>query len=378
MLSDHQSINLDLTHLRLILDAAPNGILVVDHTGKIVLVNAQVECLFQYTRQELIGKSIDILVPESARAQHPKDREAFMREPRQRAMGAGRDLFGLRRDGVQIPVEIGLNPLKTDTDTYVVASVVDITERKNSEAVLREKVLELERSNDDLQQFAYVCSHDLQEPLRVISNYTQLLARRYQGKLDQNANDFIEFIVEATRRMQELINDLLLYSRVQSRAEAFRDTDSADVIQRAIKNLSVSIDETKTKIIIQEELPHVNADFTQMIQVFQNLISNAIKFRSTELPIIKVSAAEQGPYWQFTVEDNGIGFDMKYADRIFIIFQRLHTRDKYAGSGIGLAVCKKIIERHGGRCSVISEPGKGSAFTFTLPKAAPRGLIESD
>ncbi len=355
--------------LRLVVEAAPSGMIMVDELGRVVLVNSQVERMFGYSREELLGESVDLLVPSSVRAEHPCHRASFFAAPKARAMGVGRDLYGQRKDGSRLPVEIGLNPLMTDGERFVLASIVDITERKHSEALLQEKLLELQRSNEDLQQFAYVCSHDLQEPLRVISNYSQLLARRYSDKLDQDANEFIEFTVDATRRMQELINDLLLYSRVDTKGKEFVPTDCSEIVAIALANLRVSISES-TAVVNCVELPVISADKSQLLQVFQNLIGNAIKFRSSENPSITVSAHDAGKNWLFEVEDNGLGFDMKYGERIFVIFQRLHTKEMYPGSGIGLAVCKKIIERHGGSIWAESEPGKGAKFSFTMPKLA--------
>lgn len=359
--------NLGEERLRLIVEAAPCGMIMVDELGLVVLVNSQVERMFGYSREELLGQSIDLLVPASVRDKHPCHRAAFLADPKARAMGVGRDLYGQRKDGSQLPVEIGLNPTMTDGERFVLASIVDITERKHSESLLKEKLLELQRSNEDLQQFAYVCSHDLQEPLRVISNYTQLLARRYSDKLDQDANDFIDFTVDATRRMQELVNDLLLYSRVDTKGKEFVNTDCSQIVAMALANLKVAIDESNAEIYC-DELPAVCADSSQLLQVFQNLIGNAIKFRSSESLVVSIAAQDRGNHWIFSVKDNGQGLDMKYGERIFVIFQRLHTREMYPGSGIGLAVCKKVIERHGGTIRVDSEPGKGAKFSFTMPK----------
>lgn len=360
---------LDLDGLRMILDTAPNGILMVDESGRIVLANKELENLFLYESNELLGELIEVLVPGDAKASHPHSRKSFFDTPEPRAMGAGRDLNGLRKDGSLFPVEIGLNPLQSGDKRYVVASVVDITERKKAEKILKENLGELKRSNEDLQQFAYVCSHDLQEPLRVISNYTQLLDRRYRGKLDENADDFIEFITDATSRMQILINDLLVYSRVQTRAQQMREADCSFVVEKAMANLKLAINENDAKItIVDEPLPTVLGDDSQLIQLFQNLLGNAIKFRSQEPPVIKISTEEKPDSWIFRIEDNGIGFEMKYAQRIFVIFQRLHPKESYPGSGIGLAVCKKIVERHGGDMTVNSEPGLGTTFEFSLKK----------
>lgn len=353
--------------IRLVVEAAPSGMIMVDHSGKIALVNSQVERLFGYSREELLGQYIEVLVPDAARSKHADYRNEFFAAPKARSMGAGRDLYGLRKDGSQIPVEIGLNPLITEGERFVLASIVDITERKHAEELLRAKVLELQRSNDDLQQFAYVCSHDLQEPLRVISNYTRLLAKRYQGKLDKNADEFIDFTVDAAKRMQELINDLLVYSRVQTKGQAFKETSCSAAVEMALANLKVTIEENGARIHT-EPLPTVRGDSSQLIQLFQNLLSNAVKFRSKDAPYIEISAKDIGTSWLFTIQDNGIGFDIRHAERIFVIFQRLHAKETYQGSGIGLAVCKKIVERHGGNISVESVPGKGTSFHFTLPK----------
>ncbi|MBA3994392.1 MAG: PAS domain-containing sensor histidine kinase [Cyanobacteria bacterium DS2.3.42] len=354
--------------LRITIEAAPSGMLMVDHQGKIVLVNSQVERLFGYSRQELLGQLIEILVPAGVRPKHPELRTGFFKDPHARAMGVGRDLYGVRKDGSEVPVEIGLNPLMAQGERFVLASIVDITERKKAEELLQEKLLELERSNEDLQQFAYVCSHDLQEPLRVISNYTQLLAKRYMGKtLDEDAHEFIDFTLDATKRMHQLINDLLLYSRVETKGRGFVTVDMNEIVEMALSNLSVAIQECDAKIEFNN-LPSVRGDSSQLIQLFQNLVGNALKFRSDKPPVVRITSSPQGDMHRFTVSDNGIGFDMKYSDRIFIIFQRLHVRETYEGSGIGLAVCKKIVERHNGRLSAESTVGNGASFHFTLPK----------
>lgn len=365
----NRHFELDLGGLRMILDTAPNGILMVDEDGRIVLANKELENLFRYESNELLGEPIEVLVPGDAKASHPHSRRSFFTNPEPRAMGAGRDLHGLRKDGTLFPVEIGLNPLQSGEKRFVVASVVDITERKKAEKILKENLVELQRSNEDLQQFAYVCSHDLQEPLRVISNYTQLIERRYRGKLDQDADDFIEFITDATSRMQNLINDLLVYSRVQTRGQQLRETDCSYIVEKAMANLKVAIQENDATInIVNGPLPTVLGDDTQLTQLFQNLLANAIKFRSEEKPTVKISTEEQPDFWIFRIKDNGIGFEMKYAQRIFVIFQRLHPKESYPGSGIGLAVCKKIVERHGGEMAVTSGPGLGTTIEFSLRK----------
>jgi PAS domain S-box-containing protein len=235
----------------------------------------------------------------------------------------------------------------------------EIAERKRTAS-------ELERSNAELQQFAYVASHDLQEPLRMISSYMQLLERRYKGKLDQDADDFISYAVDGAKRMHGLINDLLQYSRVGTHAKPFESVDCEVLLGQVLANLRISIQDCHAEVT-HDPLPVVMADPTQLIQIFQNLIGNGLKFGKDERPLIHVSAEQADGSWLFLVRDNGIGMDPQYADRIFVIFQRLHGRDEYPGTGIGLAICKKIVERHGGRIWVESELGAGTTFYFTIP-----------
>jgi light-regulated signal transduction histidine kinase (bacteriophytochrome) len=228
---------------------------------------------------------------------------------------------------------------------------------------------DLRRSNGELEQFAYVASHDLQEPLRMISSYIQLLQRRYQGQLDAKADTFIGFAVDGVTRMQRLINDLLAYSRVGTHGAPLVPTDCGEVMAGVIAALGAPIAETGARVTYGE-LPTVLADATQLGQLFQNLIGNALKFCTGGTPEITISAERTGGEWLIHVRDNGIGIDPAYAERIFIIFQRLHSREEYPGTGIGLAICKKIVERHGGRIWVESQPGQGATFTFSLPDAA--------
>ena len=243
----------------------------------------------------------------------------------------------------------------------------DITERKQAEEKIQRTLEDLERSNKELEQFAYVASHDLQEPLRMVSSFTQMLERRYKDKLDADASDFIGFAVDGANRMQVLINDLLMYSRVGTRGKPFEPTDMNEVLGQAIVNLRVAIEESHT-MITNDELPTVRADATQIVQLFQNLLSNSIKFRGNNTPLVHVSFTEKSDEWVFSVKDNGIGIAPAYHERIFVIFRRLQTKEEYPGTGIGLAICKKIVERHGGKIWVESELGKGSTFYFTIPK----------
>jgi len=261
------------------------------------------------------------------------------------------------------------------TTTVSIGNLIgQLMARRQAEAAMREafqelehKTRELTRSNEELQQFAYVASHDLQEPLRMISSYTQLLGRRYGDRLDGDAKEFMAYIVDGAARMKQLIEDLLAYSRVGTRAKEFQEVDSGASLARALANLRAS-QEASGAVITHDPMPHVLADGAQLAQIFQNLIGNAIKFRGAEPPRIHVGAQTTDTVCVFTVKDNGIGLDTQYAERIFMMFQRLHNKTEYPGTGIGLAIVKKIVERHGGRIWVESEPGKGAQFGFTIAR----------
>ncbi len=239
-------------------------------------------------------------------------------------------------------------------------------QRQQAEQDLARKAAELTRSNQDLEQFAYVASHDLQEPLRMIAAYTQLLSERYRGKLDAQADKYIAYAVEGALRMQTLIRDMLAFSRVGRNGVGSDPSDCNHVVEEALLNLKASINESAA-VVVYKDLPVVAAERIQMVQLFQNLIGNAIKFRGKQAPVIRISAQRQGLHWQFTIADNGIGIAPEYKDLIFVIFQRLHARDEYAGNGVGLAICKKIVEHYGGKVWIESELGHGCTFYFTLP-----------
>ena len=484
---------------RMVVESSPTALVMVNQAGEIVLINAQTEALFGYSREELVGQSVEVLIPARFQKSHAAYRTAYFESPDARPMGAGRDLSGRRKDGSEFPVEVGLNPvtmgdealvlsvitditerqqaserqqtkdiarkareyaenivetvreplLVLDTDlrvnsanrafyrtfqvtpeqtegqvlydlgnrqwdipalrelleailpentsfddfevahrfpelgrrtmllnarqvyhgeeeaAWILLAIEDITARKQAEETVKRYTVELERSNQELEQFAYVASHDLQEPLRKIINFTQLLAQRYDGQLDEKADSFIGYIVDGAERMRTLINDLLTYSRVSTREKAFAPIDLETALDVALDGLSVAVEQSGARVT-REPLPTLMADDGQMVQLFQNLIGNAIKFRSEAPPRVHVGAERRQDGWRFRVQDNGIGIDPEYAERIFVIFQRLHGRGEYAGTGIGLAVCKKIVERHDGRIWVESKAGEGATFYFTL------------
>jgi signal transduction histidine kinase len=289
----------------------------------------------------------------------------------------------LRREGLDVPVILvsgalgeltAVECIKQGAADYVLkdhlARLPESVRRAMREKKLREdhrhSQEELARSNKDLEQFAYVASHDLQEPLRMVATYTQLLAERYQGKLDPDADKYIHYAVDGALRMQKLVQDLLAFSRVGRQGLALENTDCSAVLQIAMKNLETTIRESGAAVQASQ-LPRLMADSSQLMQVFQNLIGNAIKFRGSEPPLIRISADATAKEWVISVADNGIGIAPEHAENVFVIFRRLHTRAEYPGNGIGLSICKKIIEQHGGRIWVESEIGHGSVFKFSLP-----------
>ncbi|MEI6815065.1 MAG: CHASE3 domain-containing protein [Bacteroidota bacterium] len=259
------------------------------------------------------------------------------------------------------------------------ASARDITEQKMAAESIKKmneelenrvelRTAELKRSNEELQQFAYVASHDLQEPLRMVASYVQLLEKKYKGQLDEKADTYIGFAVDGASRMKALINDLLDFSRVDSKAKSMKPTDMNETIEEVTHNLKMAIKENKASVEVIGNLPTIIAESIQMVQLFQNIINNAIKFKGEKTPIIRISSEELKDKWLFTIRDNGIGIEKEYWDRIFIIFQRLNNREEYPGTGIGLSICRKIVERHEGKIWLESEMGKGTTFHFTIHK----------
>jgi light-regulated signal transduction histidine kinase (bacteriophytochrome) len=332
--------------LRLALDAAPSAMLLVDAGRKIVLVTQGSERLLGYRRVELVGRELELLIPDVFRRQ-------------------GGDLSAGLADGSELAVQVQLNSIEAPGGPFTLASIVARPTQGQREDELR-------RCREDLQQFAYVASHDLQEPLRMVSSYTELLAQRYQGKLDERADKYICYAVDGAKRMQRMLADLLAYSRVSSQAKPLAPVSAEAVVKGVVAALGAAIGRANASIKVGP-LPIVRADEAQLGQLFQSLIGNALKFQGEAPPLVEIGATPLEDRWQFAIKDNGIGIDSQHTERIFQMFQRLHERGKYEGSGVGLAIAKRIAERHGGRIWLESEPRLGSTFFFTLQAAALQG-----
>ena len=372
-----------------ILDTAAEGIVGLDQAGRVTFINPSAVRMLGSTEAELLGQEAAVWL-----APPPGEETGELPSPSQGggAGGGGSPVSPItqslqsgatetgqaeltRLDGSPpLPIEYACAPLREFGEVRgAVLTFRDVTERRDTQRVLEDRNRELGRSNADLEQFAYVASHDLQEPLRAVVSYLQLLERRYAEQLDERAVRYIGHAVEGGHRMQKLINDLLTYSRVGRHGEELTEVDFRAIFDRALTSLQIAIEESEAVVTYEEPLPTIVADATQMLQLTQNLIANAIKFRGEAAPRIHVSAERIDGAWQFSVRDNGIGIAPEYRDRVFVLFQRLHGRDEYTGTGIGLAVCKKIVERRGGQLWVDSTEGGGSTFRFTVPDLDPEG-----
>jgi PAS domain S-box-containing protein len=355
-----------------VIETALDAFIEMDSDGLITGWNAQAETTFGWSRSEAIGKTLSqMIIPHRYREAHKQGLRRFLATGAGPVMNKRIEIVGLRRDGTEFPIELAIGAIRWGEKHLFSAFVRDVTEQKRAQQELARKVEELARSNAELEQFAYVASHDLQEPLRMVASYTQLLARRYKGKLDSNADEFIGFAVDGAVRMQLLVQDLLSYSRVTTKGQSFQLIDAKAACENALENLRTSIKDSNA-IVNVGPLPPVLADARQFMQLFQNLIGNAVKYCDERTPEIHVAAKPDGDQWLFSVQDNGIGIAPQYSERIFQMFQRLHTTKKYSGTGIGLAICRKIVERHGGKIWVEAQPGKGSTFVFTIPRAEGR------
>ena len=345
-----------------LIDLSPAAIIVRNLDGTITFWSRGAQTLYGWTEEEARSRCTH----ELFQTRFPEPLEQIIAQLQQTGRWSG-ELIHRTKDGREVVVQSWwLGQLDAQGQVAdILESNVDITDRKRAEEVLQRTAEDLARSNKDLEQFAYVASHDLKEPLRMVTGFMSLLKDHCQGKLDAKSDEYVSFASDAAARMQGLIDDLLAYSRV-GRGERSEPTDIGAVLDRVLRSLTVSIEESAA-VITHDPLPTITSNPVELTQLFQNLIGNAIKFKGERKPEIHVGAQRQPRGWLFTVRDNGIGIDQQFADRIFMIFQRLHTRDQYPGTGIGLAICKKIVERHGGRIWMESQPEKGSTFCFTIP-----------
>ncbi|MFZ0418770.1 MAG: PAS domain S-box protein [Candidatus Sulfotelmatobacter sp.] len=378
-----------------LLEAAPDAMVVVNQTGEIVLLNVQAEKQFGYRRDELVGQKVKNIIPEGFAERLISDATRSVADALAQQIGMGIELSGRRKDGSEFPIEIMLSPLESAEGILVTAAIRNISARKKSEqantqlenqaTVMRgahdelelrvsERTKELafanqvlEQSNLELKQFAYIASHDLQSPLRSISGFVQLLKMEYEDKLSEEAADWIRRTVQSIGQMQTLIRGLLSYSRVDARSVPFTQIPFLDIVNDALTLLESSIRDSGGRVT-WNQLPDVMGDRSQLVQLIQNLVGNALTYRGDKPPHIHLSAERSGKEWVFSVRDNGIGIDTKHHEQIFEIFKRLHDQKDYPGTGIGLAVCRRVVNRHGGRIWVQSEPGLGSTFLFTIPE----------
>jgi PAS domain S-box-containing protein len=369
------------TRFRDLLELAPDGIVIADRRGRILVANTRAHEMFGYAAGELPGQLVEVLVPARLHDRHVAHRAAFHAEPRTRPMGAGLDLLGRRRDGSEFPVEISLSPLPTpDEGTLVTAVVRDVTDRKRAEQRiqalnrdLERRVAELGAVNSELEAFSYSVSHDLRAPLRAIDGFSQALLEEYADRLDTEGLDYLARVRAAAQRMAELIDDLLALSRVTRREMRRERVDLTATARTVVEQLHRADPAREIRVVVAEGLAD-EGDPQLLRLVLDNLIGNAWKFTGKHPgATIEIGAAQRDGVLAYYVADNGVGFDMAYVDKLFGPFQRLHAAEEFPGTGIGLATVQRVIQRHGGRVWARAEPGRGATFYFTLAPAGSRG-----
>lgn len=350
-----------------VFDSSPDGVIITDHLGEIILVNNQVENQFGYQKDELIGKKIEVVIPQRYHSKHSEHRTNYSLSPTHREMGAKKDLWAIKKDGSEFAVEISLSPIKLKNKTLFSAAIRDVSERKKFEAKIAMQNKQLQSQNLELEQFSQIVSHDLQEPLRSLSSFAELLHKKYADKIDDKSKTYIDFIYTSSKRMQSLVKGLLTYSKIGKENE-LTDVDCNQIVQEVLFDMTISLKESQAKVSI-ETLPKLNGYPLELRQLFQNLISNALKYVAHGvIPNITISAKKKENEWLFSVHDNGIGISEQNQNKIFTIFKRLHNSNQYEGTGIGLSHCKKIVDLHGGIIWVDSKINEGSTFYFTIPE----------
>ena len=362
--------------LQAILQNSYDAFFSMDSTWRITDLNPAAETMFGWTRVDAIGQNFASLIPHHLRRQYMRVIAECFANKDENILKTSKELTSMHRDGHEFPIEIGIFRIKEDHDYLFCAFARDLTEQKKSndelETLVRSRTSELVRSNEELRQFAKIASHDLQEPLRAVEGFATLLAETAAGKLEKDQLEFIDYILDGTKRMQHLIRAVLVHSEIEKSVPGEQTTDCEQVITEVLKNLKSSIRDTEATFDIGD-LPEVRVEHTLMVQLFQNLVSNAIKYRGKNKPYIAIRAEENLNQWMFSVRDDGIGIDPRYSDTVFDMFARLHSKSEYPGTGMGLAICKKIVTSHGGNIWVESKPGEGSIFMFTLPATKKQG-----
>ena len=348
---------------------ASDGIVTINSAGRIIDWNQSAERIFGYSAKEAIGRPVTLLIPSRFHDHHRRGMKRVLTGGGRHLNGKVAEMTGRRKDTQEVPLEMSLAEWNDENHSYFTGIIRDITNRKMIEREMQVKTLELTKANIELEQFAYVASHDLREPLRMVNSFLTLLERR-NPDLDVESKEFLAFAKDGAVRMDGLVLALLELSRIGRINCEFGVIPSADAVAEAISNLQVQIQESNCSVEVMDTMPMVTGNHDELVRLFQNLVANAIKYRHPDRqPVIRVNCDHCPDGWQFAVEDNGIGIAHEYFERIFWIFQRLHTREKYEGTGIGLAICKKIVEFHGGHIWVESDPGQGSIFRFTIPEA---------
>jgi len=351
--------------IRTVIEAAPVGLVMVDASGVITLANGQMARMFGHPREELLGQRIEQLLPKRYLAGHPGLRAGFLASPRARSMGTGRDLFGLRKDGIEFPVEVGLNPVDTPDGRAVLASVIDITDRKGLEDAVHAANAQLEAANKELEGFSYSVSHDLRSPLRAVDGYALILEEDYAASFDDEGRRLLAVVRAEAARMGRLIDDLLAFSRTGRQPLRAAPVDMAALAREALAEMSTQYPATSIEVL---ELPQAWGDRALLRQVWANLISNALKYSAKNpAPRVEIGGRANPDEVEYWARDNGVGFDPRYADKLFRVFQRLHRPEDFPGTGVGLALVQRIVLRHGGRVWAESEPNEGARIGFALP-----------